>query len=198
MTLRLPPTSACAAAARRPSPVPRARVRRCPARVARSRRRADRQGSPQGRRLGVGWQHAVRRRAWLLRGCLLCGGLTFTGLWLIIGAAQAVQAGAGAAAAQRRERSAARGSSWPALAAAAVQAGREPGFCCGPPAAIATARILGTHCCSGGLPPLSSRSRAAQPQQGQPQQGQPLQGQPLQGQAQQGHGSQQPCSRGLS
>ena len=45
MTLRLPPTSACAAAARRPSPVPRARVRRCPARVARSRRRADRQGS---------------------------------------------------------------------------------------------------------------------------------------------------------
>ena len=187
MTLRLPPTSACAAAARRPSPVPRARVRRCPARVARSRRSPDRQGSAGGLAWD-GWPYAVRRRAWLLRGCLLCGGLTFTGLWLIIGAAQAVQAGAGAAAAQRRERSAARGSSWPALAAAAVQAGREPGFCCGPPAAIATARILGTHCCSGGLPPLSSGSRAAQPQQGQPQQGQP----------QQGHGSQQPCSRGLS
>ena len=64
----------------------------------------------------------------------------------------------------------------PALAAAAVQAGREPGFCCGPPAATATARILGTDCRSGGLQPLSSGSRAGQPQQGQPQ---------------------QPCSRGL-
>ena len=80
MTLRLPPTSACAAAARRPSPVPRARVRRCPALIARSRRRCpDWQGSAGGLALDGGWPYAVCCRAWLLRGCLLCGGLTFTG-----------------------------------------------------------------------------------------------------------------------
>lgn len=174
MTLRLPPTSACAAAARRPSPVPRARVRRCPALIARSRRRcADWQGSAGGLAWDGGWPYAVRCRAWLLRGCLLCGGLTFTG-----GLAHSWSS-AGRAGRRRNccsTAQGARGRSWPALAAAAVQAGREPGFCCGPPAATATARILGTDCRSGGLQPLSSGSRAGQPQQGQPQ---------------------QPCSRGL-
>ena len=182
MTLRLPPTSACAAAARRPSPVPRARVRRCPACVARSRHRADRQGSAgQEAWRGMAVRRSPSRLAlpWLL-----------TLRWIDVHRIVANYWSSAGRAGRRRSccSTAQGGSSWPALPAAAVHADREPSFCCGPPAAAATARILGTHCRSGGLPPLSSGSRAAQPQQGQPQQGQP----------QQGHGSQQPCSRGLT
>ena len=168
MTSRLPPTSACAAAARRPSPVPRARVRRCPACVARSSGRAQKGRDPQeGRRV---WRFAVRRCAWLLHGGLLCGGLTPTGgLVLTLAAGQAGQAWAGAAAGQGRPVS---GRACPAVPSLLQQCRQERSLASAvrPPAATRTARALQQQ----ELQPLKVCCHGSKVQQPQPQPGQQI------------------------
>ena len=199
MTLRLPPTSACAAAARRPSPVPRARVRRCPARVARSRRRADRQGSA-GQEAWRGM--AVRRSPsclappWLLTLRWIDVHRIVANYWSSAGragrrrsccsTAQGAQRSAGQLlACPRCSSSAGRSGAWLLLWTASGHR-----YCAYAREELPQRRAAATqlrHTRDALLQrraaATSSGSRAAQPQQGQPQQG---------------HGSQQPCSRGLS